>query len=60
MLAARVLKTVDGRVPCVVWVEGEQMGDILTDEDLRQMNGDEALLMSAVDKWLSTRHFEDS
>ena len=59
-LDERVLKTVDGRVPCVVWVEGEQMGEILTDEDLRQMNGNEALLMSAVDEWLSPRQFEDS
>lgn len=55
-----VLRTVDGRVPCVIWVEGEKIGDILTDEALRQMSGDEALLMSAVDEWLSTRQFEDS
>ena len=59
-LDERVFRTVDGRVPCVIWVEGEEIGEILTDDVLRQMNGDEALLMSVVDEWLSTRQFEDS
>ena len=55
-----VFRAIDGRAPCVIWIEGATIRDVLTDQELCRMGGDEALLMSAVEEWLSTNQFEDS
>ena len=53
-----ISRMINGRAPCVIWIENSEIIYVLTDEELCQMDGDEALLMSAVNEWLSARSYK--